>query len=44
VRLRHHTIMFKLGYGDRIRAMAHANLKSRYPEAHKAFQRELDFL
>lgn len=43
-RLRHHTIMFKLGYGDRIRAMAHANLKSRYPEAHKAFQRELDFL
>jgi len=44
VRLRHHMIMFKLGYGDRIRAMAHANLKSRYPEAHKAFQRELDFL
>lgn len=43
-RLRHHMIMFKLGYGDRIRAMAHANLKSRYPEAHKAFQRELDFL
>ena len=43
-RLRHHMIMFRLGYGDRIRAMALTTLKNRYPEAHKAFKRELDFL
>ncbi len=43
-RLRHHMIMFKLGYGDRIRAMARANLKHRYPEAHEAFEGELEDL
>jgi hypothetical protein len=39
-RLRHHTIMFKLGYGDRIRAMGFTALKNRYPEAHEPFERE----
>ena len=40
-RLRHHMIMFRLGYGDRIRAMSLTNLKNRYPEAYKAFEKEL---
>lgn len=43
-RLRHHMIMFKLGYGDRIRAMAFTNGKNRYPEAHEAFKKELEGL
>lgn len=43
-RLRHHMIMFKLGYGDRIRARAFTNGKNRYPEAHEAFKRELEGL
>ncbi len=37
-------IMFRLGYGDRIRAMARTNLKNRYPEAYEAFERELEGL
>ncbi len=41
-RLRHHMIMFKLGYGDRIRAMGFTNLRNAYPEAHEAFERELE--
>jgi hypothetical protein len=41
-RLRHHMIMFRLGYGDRIRAMGFTNLKNRYPEAQKAFGEELE--
>ena len=40
--LRHHMIMFRLGYGDRIRAMGFTNLKNKYPEAHKAFEEELE--
>jgi hypothetical protein len=44
MRLRHHTIMFKLGYGDRIRAMGFTTLKNRYPEAHVSFDRELSAL
>lgn len=43
-RLRQHMIMFKLGYGDRIRAMAFTYGKNRYPEAHDAFRRELEGL
>ena len=43
-RLRHHMIMFKLGYGDRIRAMGFTTLKNRYPEAHAAFEGELEAL
>jgi hypothetical protein len=43
-RLRHHMIMFKLGYGDRIRAMGFTTLKNRYPEAYKAFGKELGCL
>jgi hypothetical protein len=44
MRLRHHTIMFKLGYGDRIRATGFTALKNRYPEAHESFERELSAL
>ncbi len=40
-RLRHHMIMFGLGYGDRIRAIAFTTLRSKYPEAHQAFMMEL---
>ena len=40
-RLRHHMIMFRLGYGDRIRAMAFTTLRNRYPEAYEAFEGEL---
>lgn len=35
-------IMFRLGYGDRIRAMGLTNLKDKYPEAHKTFVEELE--
>lgn len=44
MRLRHHTIMFKLGYGDRIRAMGFTALKNRYPEAHEPSEQELSAL
>ena len=43
-RLRHHMIMFRLGYGDRIMAMAFATLRNKYPEAYDAFSRELEDL
>jgi hypothetical protein len=41
-RLRHLMILFKLGYGGRIMAMAFTNSKNRYPEAHRAFRQEID--
>jgi hypothetical protein len=44
MRLRHHTIMFKIGYVDRIGAMGFTTLKNRYPEAHESFEQELSAL
>lgn len=41
-RLRYVMILKKLGYGDRMIAMAFTNLKRAYPEAHEAFRRELE--
>jgi hypothetical protein len=40
-RLRYLMILFKLGYGGQVMAMARTNLANRYPEAHEAFRREL---
>ena len=40
-RLRHHVIMFRLGYGDRIRAIGFTTLNNRYSEAYEAFEGEL---
>jgi hypothetical protein len=37
-------IMFRLGYGDRISAMAFTTLKNKYPEAHQIFAMELEDL
>jgi hypothetical protein len=37
--LRHHMIMFGLGYGDRIRAIAFTTLRNRYPEDYEAFRK-----
>lgn len=34
--------LYKLGYGDRMIPMAFANLKNSYPEAYKAFRKELE--
>ena len=42
IRLRHHMILIVLGYGDRIMAMAFTTLKNKYPEAHEAFEEELN--
>lgn len=41
-RLRYLMILKKLGYGDRMIAMALTNLKNSYPEAHEAFKMELE--
>jgi hypothetical protein len=35
-------ILFGLGYGDRIRAMAFTTLRNRYPDAYGAFKKELE--
>ena len=35
-------ILYKLGYGDRMMAMAFTNLKNSYPEAYEAFKKELE--
>ena len=40
-RLRHHVIMFRLGYGERIRAIGFTTLNNRYSEAYEAFEGEL---
>ncbi len=40
-RLRYVMTLKKLGYGDRMIAMAFTNLRRAYPEAHEAFEREL---
>ena len=41
-RLRHVMILLKLGYGSREMAMAFTNGKNGYPEAHEAFEEELE--
>ena len=41
-RLRHVMTLKKLGYGDRMIAMAFTNLRRAYPEAHEAFEKELE--
>jgi hypothetical protein len=41
-RLRNIMILFKLGYGSREMAMLRVNSKRRYPEAHEAFEKELE--
>ena len=41
-RLRHVMILFKLGYGSREMNMVRVNSKRRYPEAHEAFEKELE--
>jgi hypothetical protein len=41
-RLRYVMILKKLGYVDRMIAMAFTNLRNAYPEAHKAFEKELE--
>jgi len=43
-RLRHVMIMFRLGYGSREMAMLKVNSSRRYPEAHEAFESELEDL
>jgi len=43
-RLRHVTILFKLGYGSREMAMLKVNTSRKYPEAREAFERELEDL
>lgn len=43
-RLRHVMILFKLGYGSKEMAMKLVNSKNRYPEAHDAFEEELEDL
>jgi hypothetical protein len=40
-RLRYLMILKKLGYVDRMIAMAFTNLRNAYPEAHEAFEKEL---
>jgi hypothetical protein len=37
-------ILFRLGYGSREMAMKRVNSGRRYPEAHEAFERELENL
>ncbi len=41
-RLRYVMTLKKLGYGDRMIAMAFTNLRRAYPEAHEAFRGELE--
>ncbi len=43
-RLRYVMILKKLGYVDRMIAMAFTNLRRAYPEAHEAFSKELEDL
>ena len=43
-RLRYVMILKKLGYVDRMIAMAFTNLRRAYPEAHEAFESELEGL
>ena len=40
--LRHVMFLYKLGYGDRMMALAFTNLKNSYPEAYEAFKKELE--
>jgi hypothetical protein len=37
-------ILFKLGYGSREMAMLRVNSTKRFPEAHEAFEKELEDL
>lgn len=40
-RLKYLMILYKLGYGDRMIAMAFTNLRNSYPEAYEVFKKEL---
>ena len=41
-RLKYLMILYKLGYGDRMIALAFTNLRNAYPEAYEAFKKELE--